>query len=158
MWNKIKPYVISVLAALGVGALSAFLSKDGMQMYQSYATKPPLSPPNILFPIVWSVLYVLMGISAAIVWKKRDVKPDIAYEGLKAYILQLVMNFFWSIIFFAMSAYWFAFVWLLIMEIIIIYMIAKFGKISPLAAYLQIPYALWCLFALYLNLMTAILN
>ena len=158
MWNKIKPYVVFVLIALGVGALSALLSKNGMEMYQNNAIKPPLSPPNILFPIVWSVLYVLMGISAAIVWTKRDIDPDMAYDGLKAYALQLVMNFFWSIIFFNMQAYWFAFVWLLLMEIIIIYMIVKFLRISPVAAYLQIPYALWCLFALYLNLMTAILN
>ena len=158
MWKKIKPYVISVLIALGVGALSGFLSKEGMELYQSNAVKPPLSPPEILFPIVWSILYILMGIGSAIVWVKRDVDPDIAYDGLKAYALQLIMNFFWSLIFFNMSAYWFAFVWLLIMEVVIIYMILKWRQISPLAAYLQIPYALWCIFALYLNLMTAILN
>lgn len=158
MWNKIKPYVISIAIALGVGALSGFLSKEGMELYQSNAIKPPLSPPAILFPIVWSILYVLMGISAAIVWTKRDIDTDSAYEGLKAYVLQLIMNFFWSLIFFNMRAYWFAFVWLLVMELVIIYMILKFRRISPLAAYLQIPYALWCVFALYLNAMTAILN
>ena len=158
MWKKIKPYVISVLIALGVGALSGFLSMEGMEIYQSNAVRPPLTPPSILFPIVWSVLYTLMGISAAIVWTKRDIDPDSAYDGLKAYVFQLIMNFFWSLIFFNMGAYWFAFVWLFIMEVVIIYMIVRFYSVSPLAAYLQIPYAVWCLFALYLNLMTAILN
>ena len=158
MWKKIKPYVISVAIALGVGALSGFLSKDGMEFYQNNAVKPPLSPPEILFPIVWSILYVLMGISAAIVWVKRDIDPDSAYDGLKAYAFQLIMNFFWSLIYFNMRAYWFAFVWLFVMELVIIYMILKFRPISSLAAYLQIPYALWCVFALYLNMMTAILN
>lgn len=158
LWNKIKPYVISILIALGVGALSGFLSRNGMEAYQLSATKPPLSPPDIVFPIVWSILYILMGISAALVFVNRDTDIESAYDGLKAYGLQLVMNFFWSLIFFNMAAYLFAFIWLLIMEIVIIYMILKFRKVSPLAAYLQIPYALWCVFALYLNLMTAILN
>lgn len=158
MWKKIKPYVISVAIALGVGALSGFLSKEGMEFYQNNATKPPLSPPEILFPIVWSVLYILMGISAAIIWVRKDIDIDSGADGLKAYTLQLIMNFFWSLIYFNMRSYWFAFVWLFVMEIIIIYMILKFRRISALAAYLQIPYALWCIFALYLNLMTAILN
>ncbi len=158
LWNKAKPYVISILIALGVGALSGFLSREGMEAYQLSAVKPPLSPPDIVFPIVWSILYTLMGISAALVFVNRDKDIEAAYDGLKAYALQLVMNFFWSLIFFNMGAYLFAFIWLLIMEIIIIYMILRFKKVSPLAAYLQIPYALWCVFALYLNLMTAILN
>ena len=137
MWNKIKPYVVFVLIALGVGALSALLSKNGMELYQNNAIKPPLSPPNILFPIVWSVLYVLMGISAAIVWTKRDIDPDMAYDGLKAYALQLVMNFFWSIIFFNLRAYLFSFIWLLLLAFIIAVMIYRFFKVSPVAAYIQ---------------------
>ena len=158
MWKKIKPYVISILIALGVGGLSGFLSREGMQIYQATAPKPPLSPPDIVFPIVWSILYILMGISSALVYVNREKNPTVAYEGLRAYALQLIMNFFWSIIFFNMQAYLFAFIWLLAMEIVIIYMIFKFRQVSPLAAYLQIPYAIWCVFALYLNFMTFIQN
>lgn len=157
-WNKKKPYIISVFIALLVGGVSALLSREGMRAYMTTATKPPLSPPDILFPIVWSVLYILMGIGATLVFTKRNISPDNAFDGLKAYVFQLAMNFFWSLIFFNMAAYLFAFIWLLIMEIVIIYMSAKFYKVSPLAAYLQIPYILWCLFALYLNYMTYLLN
>lgn len=157
MWKKLKPYVISVLIALGVGGLSALFTSGNMNIYDKIV-EPPLSPPGALFPIVWTVLYTLMGISAALVYVKGK-EEDIDISGaLGIYLLQLAVNFFWGIIFFNMQAYLFAFIWIILLWILIITMIKRFYEISPLAAYLQIPYLLWVTFAAYLNLAIYILN
>lgn len=157
MWNKIKPYVISVAIALGVGGLSALLTNGSMGIY-SEIVRPPLSPPSILFPIVWTILYTLMGIGAAIVYTKKDEQPQAVREALIVYAVNLFLNFFWSIIFFNMRAYLFAFFWLIALWIVILLMIVKFKKVNPLAAYLQIPYLIWVTFAGYLTLAIYILN
>ena len=109
MWKKIKPYVFSVIIALAVGGLSSILTRNNMEVYNNI-NRPPLAPPMILFPIVWSILFILMGISSAIVWVKRKDNSDAAIDALKTYALQLVVNFFWTIIFFNMQAYLFAFI------------------------------------------------
>lgn len=152
MWNKIKPYVISILIALFVGALSAFFTKDNMEIY-SQINQPPLAPPSFIFPIVWTVLFTLMGISSAIVYLKNT-----SSNALTVYAIQLVVNFLWSIIFFNFRAYLFAFIWILLLWILIVIMLYKFYKVNKLAAYLQIPYLLWVTFATYLNFMIFILN
>lgn len=157
MWKKIRPYVISILIALAVGGLSALLTKNSMAEYKNI-NQPPLAPPMVLFPIVWSILFILMGISSAIIYINRDTNPREAVSGLIIYALQLIVNFFWSIIFFNMSAYLFSFIWLLLLLALIIMMIIQFRKISPAAAYLQIPYMLWVIFAGYLNFMIYLLN
>ena len=157
MWKKIKPYVYSIIIALAVGFLSAMLTSGSMEAYRSIS-KPPLNPPMAVFPIVWSVLFILMGISSALIFTKRNEDKTKAYSALKTYGLQLAVNFFWSIIFFNMQAYLFAFIWLLLLLALIIIMIIQFKRICPLSAYLQIPYLLWVAFAGYLNLMIYILN
>ncbi len=157
MWKKIKPYVISILIALGVGGLSSFLTRSNMSIYEDII-KPPLAPPMLLFPIVWGILFVLMGIGSAIVYTRKDDLNEEVSSALKTYALNLIVNFFWSIIFFNMQAFLFAFIWLVILWIIILIMILKFKKISPIAAYLQIPYLVWVTFAGYLTLAIFILN
>ncbi len=157
MWRKIKPYVISIAIALGVGGLSALLTKGNMDIYNTI-NRPALAPPMIVFPIVWGILFVLMGISSAIVYTKRDENPDEVLDALKVYAFQLIVNFFWSIIFFNMQAYLFAFIWLLLLWVLIIIMIIRFKKVSKTAAYLQLPYLLWVTFAGYLTFMIWILN
>ena len=157
MWKKIKPYVISVAIALAVGGLSALLTKNNMSVYNNIE-RPALAPPMVVFPIVWSILFILMGISSAMVWVNREKDPDTAFAALRVYGMQLIINFFWSIIFFNMQAYLFAFIWLVLLWIFILVMIAQFRKISPLAAYLQLPYLLWVTFAGYLTLMIYQLN
>ena len=152
MWKKIKPYVISVAIALAVGGLSALLTKDSMDVYGTI-NLPPLAPPSWLFPVAWGILYVLMGISAAIVYTKDKDK-----KGLLIYTIQLGVNFFWSIIFFNMRAFLFSFLWLVLLWFLVAIMILQFRKTSNLAAYLQIPYLLWLTFAGYLNFMIYILN
>ena len=157
MWQKIKLYIISVLIALAVGGLSAFLTRGDMDLYENIVT-PPLAPPGILFPIVWSLLYILMGISAAMIWKERGSSPLAVQNALYTYATSLVLNFAWSIIFFKFGAFLLAFIWLILLFISIIATILKYRKIKPLAAYLQIPYAVWVAFAGYLNLAIYILN
>lgn len=157
MWNKIKPYVVSIAIALAVGGLSALLTKNNMEMYGNI-DKPPLSPPGWIFPIVWGILYVLMGIGSAQVYINRVGKEEDARSALFIYGLQLAVNFFWSIIFFNMQAFLFAFIWLIILWVLVIVMIIKFKRVNKTAAYMQIPYLLWVTFAGYLTLAVYILN
>lgn len=157
MWNKIKPYVVSIAIALAVGGLSALLTKNNMEMYGNI-DKPPLSPPGWIFPIVWGILYVLMGIGSAQVYINRVGKEEDSRSALFIYGLQLAVNFFWSIIFFNMQAFLFAFIWLIILWVLVIVMIIKFKRVNKTAAYMQIPYLLWVTFAGYLTLAVYILN
>lgn len=155
MLRKLKPYIAGILIPLAIGALSALLTRNNMEIYQSIK-KPPLSPPSVLFPIVWAILYILMGVGSTRIYLKRDsfdVKPC-----LWLYAVQLVMNLFWSIIFFNLRVYLFAFIWLCILLILIISMTVCFSRIDKPAAYMQIPYILWVAFAGYLNLFIYILN
>ncbi len=137
---------ISILIPIAVGLLSSFFS-GSMKLY-STIRKPAFSPPGILFPIVWVILYTLMGISSYLIYSSGHTGRD---RALRAYALQLAFNFFWSILFFGFSQYLVAFLWLLILIVLILIMIYRFYQISPPAAYLQIPYLLWCLFAACLN-------
>lgn len=157
MLKKLKPYIISVVIALAVGGLSAVVTSDSMDVY-SKINQPALSPPSILFPIVWTILFTLMGISAALIYSFRDTKRTDVTRALTVYGVNLAVNFLWSIFFFNMQAYLFSFIWLLLLLVVIAAMIVLFKKVSPLAAYLQIPYLLWVTFAGYLNLSIYLLN
>ncbi|MBR4723340.1 MAG: tryptophan-rich sensory protein [Clostridia bacterium] len=150
MLKKYKPYIIEILIALAVGGLSAYFTKNSMADFEALV-KPPLSPPGFLFPIVWAILFTLMGISAGMVYKSSGSVPFI-------YRLSLIVNFFWSIIFFNMEAYLFAFIWLLLLLVLIILTIIEYSKINKTAAYLQIPYLVWVAFAGYLNFFIWLLN
>ncbi len=153
--GKVKIYGISIALALGVGVLSALFTSMGMDRY-AMVEKPALTPPDIVFPIVWTILFTLMGISAARVWIASDMKEK--NGGLLLYLLQLSANFVWSILFFNFQAYGFAFFWILLLWVLILLMIIPFGKTDKIAAYLQIPYILWVTFAAYLNFMVWMLN
>jgi tryptophan-rich sensory protein len=155
-WNKWKPYVIWIAIAEGVGALSGFLSRSGMQIYAAQIEKPPLSPPALVFPIVWVILYALMGISAARIYNSPASAER--SRGLNLFIAQLVVNFFWSLIFFNAQAFGFAAIWLVLLWILVLWMILTFRKVDPLAAWLQVPYLIWLTFAAYLNLGVYLLN
>ncbi len=149
-------YVIGILIPLAVGGLAAFLTKDSMDIYKTIA-KPALAPPAILFPIVWTLLYILMGVGSTIIYNSDAVSQDKS-GALAIYALQLAVNFFWSIFFFNKRAFLLSFVWLILLWILIIAMIARFVKINKTAGYLQIPYLIWVSFAGYLNLAIYLLN
>lgn len=157
MLKKLKPFIISIAISLAVGGLSALLNRNNMDIYNTIKT-PPLSPPSILFPIVWTILYVLMGISAALIYNKRKINYNDVTSALFIYAISLFLNFWWSIIFFGGKLFFFAFIWILLLDISVISTIKRYNKISKIAAYLQIPYLIWIIFASYLNLAIAILN
>ena len=150
--KKIETIIISILIPLAVGAVSSFL---GGTMMEPDFIQPTFSPPGYLFPIVWTILYILMGISSYLIYISDSPWRT---PSLIIYAIQLVFNFFWSILFFRFSLYGLSFVWLLMLIGFIIIMIYLFSKVRPLAAYLQIPYLLWCLFAAYLNYAVYMLN
>ena len=138
-----------IAAAETAGILSAFFSREGMRIYRDTVEKPPLSPPAFLFPAVWSILYALMGIGAARVYEAGH-RP-VRNRALNVFVAQLVVNFFWSLIFFSAQAFGFALIWLLLLWTLIVTMTILFYKVDKPAALLQIPYLLWVSFAAYLN-------
>ena len=150
MNNKTRnAYGFWILLAEAAGALSGWLSREGSQTFSEIVPQPPLAPPAILFPIVWGILYLLMGIGAARI-SLTPPSPDRS-RGLNLFIVQLAVNFFWSLIFFNARAYGFALIWLLLLWVLVLWMILSFRKTDPLAARLQIPYLLWLTFAAYLS-------
>ena len=150
--NK-ETLIISILIPLAVGAVSSLLS--GTMMNNRSFTQPSFSPPSFLVPSVWTILYILMGISSYLIYISDSPLKSLA---LLVYAIQLFFNFFWSILFFRFSLYGIAFLWLLALIGLIVIMIYSFAKVRPIAAYLQIPYLLWCLFAAYLNYTIYTLN
>ena len=151
-----KTYVFWILLTEAVGALSGWLTKAATNSYTDTIVQPPLSPPAIAFPIVWGILFALMGIGAARIY--LTPASGARSRSLLLFFLQLLFNFFWSIIFFNFQAFGFAFIWLVILWILILLMILSFRKVDKLAAWLQIPYLLWVTFAVYLNLGVWLLN
>ncbi len=151
-----KTILLWVLAALAVGALAGLLSRSGMKAYEQTAQQPPLSPPMWLFPVVWTILYVLMGVGAGLV----ALAPDSAERrwSLNLMVTQLAVNFFWPLFFFNLQAYGFSLIWLALLWVLVLAMIFQMRKVVTLAAWLQIPYLLWLTFALYLNAGVWILN
>ncbi len=156
MESKTKKYTIGIAIPLAVGGLSALLTQSAMQKFNSL-NQPPLAPPSWLFPVVWTVLFVLMGIASSLVYM-ADVPQEQKKSALTLYGVQLAMNFLWSIVFFNFGAYLFAFVWLLALLAVIIATAVKFRKISEPAAWMLIPYILWVCFAGYLNFAIYLLN
>ena len=151
-----KTYAFWILLAEGVGALSGRLTREGTNVYQQTVVRPPLSPPAIVFPIVWSILFALMGIGAARVY--LSPASGVRSRGLLLFFVQLAFNFFWSILFFNLQAFGFAFLWLVALWLLIAWMTVTFWQADKTAALLQIPYLLWVAFAGYLNLGVWLLN
>jgi len=152
----VKKLLICIAIPLLVGIVSGLISRSGMETFNQI-TKPPLSPPAILFPIVWSILYTLMGIASYLI-VVSDADKTLKDNALTSYGLQLIVNFFWSIFFFNFGWYLFSFLWLVLLWVLILNCIFLFYGINKTAAYLMIPYLLWVTFAGYLNLAIYFLN
>lgn len=149
-----KPLLVITGGTLAAGALAAFLTGSPSASYQALI-KPALAPPAFVFPVAWTILYILMGISAWLIYETRQRGK---HSALKLYVLQLAVNLLWPMFFFGMELYLFSFFWLLLLLLLVILMILRFYPLSPKAAYLQIPYVLWLIFAGYLNLSIYLLN
>ena len=150
--SKFKIYTKSIFIPVAIGLLIGSITSSSMEY--NTLIQPVLAPPSILFPIVWTILYVLMGVSYGILESKSLVNTEINF----IYYLQLFVNSMWSIIFFTFEWRLFAFIWLLILILLIVMMIVKFYNKDKVAGLVQIPYLLWALFASYLNLSIYFLN
>ena len=151
-----KAYLIWILLTEAVGGLAALLTQESVRLYGSAIQTPPLSPPASVFPIAWTILYALMGVSAARIW----LLPGSAARraALRVYLLQLAVNFFWSLWFFNLQAFGFAFFWLVLLCALIVRMLLAFRELDAPAGWLQLPYLLWVFFAGYLNYGVWMLN
>ena len=150
--SKVKIFLKSILTPVIIGALvGLFISKS---MDYKYLEKPFLAPPGFLFPIVWTILYILMGISYGILKYKNLNDTKIK----KIYYSQLFVNALWSIFFFFLKWRLFSFFWIILLDFLVIIMISSFYKKNKLAGLLQIFYLIWILFASYLNISIYLLN
>lgn len=154
--SKWKTYAFWIFLSEAVGGLSGWLTRDGAEIYKRDVVKPPLSPPAIVFPIVWTALFALMGVGAARVFM---APPSLERtRGLRLFLVQLAFNFLWSILFFNLQSFGAAFLWLTALWILILWMTLTYCKVDRPAAWLQVPYLLWVAFAGYLNLGVWMLN
>ncbi len=149
MKETTKQLIKSLALPLLAGTISGLLSQGAMQNFQTIA-KPALSPPAWLFPVVWTILYTLMGYSAYLI-QTSTANAEKKSDALMLYRYQLIVNFLWPIFFFNFEWYLFSLVWLLLLWVLVFFMIRSFSKISKTAAYLNIPYLIWLTFAVYLN-------
>lgn len=145
-------YLKSILFSVIVGGVVGIIISNFMDY--SVLVKPPLAPPSILFPIMWTILYILMGISYGIIKQKSILDMDVQF----IYYLQLFVNALWPIFFFVFKIRLFSFFWIILLALLIFIMIVKFYQKNKLSGLLQIPYFVWVLFASYLNLAFYILN
>ncbi len=152
-WQKLA---ICILIPLAVGGLSAWLSRDGMMYYENLY-KPLLAPPGWVFPVAWTLLYILMGIASCLVYCGDASQPR-KKRALTVYAVQLGVNFVWPLLFFRFGLFWLAFFWLLLLCILVWACMVMFRYILPKAGNLLLPYLLWLLFAVYLNLGVCLLN
>lgn len=150
--NKIIKNIFYLFLPIILGSIVGFIISD----YIDYSTliKPPLAPPKILFPIAWSIIYLLMGISYYL-FKKKNIETK---KENYIYYLQLIINLLWSIIFFVFKLRFLSILWIILLDILVVYMIYKFYKKYKISAYLNIPYLIWILFATYLTIGIYILN
>lgn len=155
---KINKSLLAICIAIPllVGGAAAVFSGGGMKAFGDL-NQPLLSPPGWLFPVVWSVLYILMGIASYLVITSIS-SPETKEKALIVYAYQLVVNFLWPIFFFDFGWYFFSFIWILLLWLIVLVMLLRFYHISKAAGILIIPYLLWITFAAYLNLAIWILN
>ena len=151
---KLKKLLFYVVGTFLFGVIGALLGGGTSQIY-STLNKPPLSPPGIVFPIVWSILYLLMGIGAYFLSNERKVEIS---KLLKIYWIQLILNALWPLVFWRLQAFWLAAVIIIAILFLVVWLTLEAFKINKLSSYMFIPYIVWLLFALYLNIGIAVLN
>jgi translocator protein len=147
MWIK---FILSLLVPLAVGGFAGWLTSPEITGWYAGLNKPSFNPPNYLFGPVWTALYAMMGIAFFLVWK-ADADERLKKTAMVLFAVQLVLNFFWSLIFFNAHQVGWALVEIIVMWLFILLTIFAFGKISSLAAWLLVPYICWVSFATVLN-------
>jgi benzodiazapine receptor len=148
--------IVSLILPLGIGAFAGIFTMDAIPGWYETLNQPSFNPPNWVFGPVWTTLYLLMGISLFLIWKQRVSKER--NRAILVFMIQLILNFCWSFLFFYYHQLGFAFVEIVLLWLSIVTMILLFYKIKPLAAYINIPYLLWVTFATILNAAYYFLN
>jgi tryptophan-rich sensory protein len=162
-----KKTVREILFAIGlivlpliVGVISTFITGNAMMSFGEL-DQPPLAPPAWLFPVAWTVLYILMGVASLLIYRfepRNESEKKLQNAEIIVYFVQLFFNFMWTLLFFALGARWFALGWLIVMWLMVFALICMCKKNCRAAAWCLVPYIIWCTFATYLNVMIAILN
>ena len=155
MKKKTKTLLICLAIPISVGAVSGWLTRNSMDTFK-LLDKPPLAPPGWVFPVAWTILYVLMGIASYLVCTAKQ--SECRRDGLIVYAAQLAVNFFWPMFFFLGQWYFFSFVWLVLLWFLVLVTIRFFYAVNKNAGYLLIPYLAWVTFAGYLNFFISIMN
>ena len=161
--NKCRKFLIAagfILLPLVIGVVSSLVTGDAMMGFSKF-NQPPLAPPAWLFPVAWTILYILMGVASYLIYRispKNKVEEKLQKTESVVYFVQLFFNFMWTILFFKFELRWFAFGWLIVMWLMIFALIFMCAKNRKAAAWCLVPYIIWCTFAAYLNVMIAILN
>lgn len=151
-----KVYAVWIAICEAVGFLSGWLSREGQDIYNVTAVKPAITPPDWVFPVVWIILFALMGISAARVSLTPASKER--SRGLNLFTSQLIVNFFWPLFFFNLQAFEFSLIWLLLLLLLVVLTFLQFRKIDHLSGWVLIPYIVWLIFAVILNWRVSVLN
>lgn len=150
--EKIKMYALAIIIPLALGGIVGFITSGSMDYYM--LRQPALSPPAILFPIVWTILYILMGVSFGLLMDKGVLDDNAKW----IYYIQLFVNLVWPILFFTLKWRLLAFIWIIVLDFLVLTMVVKFYGKDKIAGLLQVPYLAWVLFATYLNLGVYLLN
>ncbi|MDO5519280.1 MAG: TspO/MBR family protein [bacterium] len=151
---KIKELIIAILIPLAVGGTAGLLTRNSMEDYQKL-NQPSIAPPGIVFPIVWTILFILMGIASYFVYTSSCKYRDL---GLKVYAIQLVINFFFNILFFTFQLFFFSFLWTILLLFVNLVMFQLFYKCNKIAGYLLLPYLAWNSFAILLSFLVYTVN
>ena len=154
---QIIPFIISLVITLGIGVVASLFTRPEIPGWYSTLEKPSFTPPNWLFPVAWTTLYILIAIAAYMVWKRRDGSP-IYKTTVIIYIMQLALNFSWSIVFFGMHQIAGGLIVITALLVTIVLNISWFGRFSKTAAWLLVPYLLWVSYATLLNISIVVLN
>lgn len=152
---RTKSFIKNLAIPLLIGALAGFLTNSDVKEFMATAKQPFFAPPGWIFPVVWTILYALMGFAAYIIENTSSPRKS---KALTLYYIQLFFNFVWSFIFFSANNYLFAFAWIIILWLLIIATILEFKMIKTRAAYILIPYLIWVTFAAVLNFSVYLLN
>ena len=150
--EKIKMYALAIIIPLALGGIVGFITSGSMDY--DMLRHPALSPPAILFPIVWTILYILMGVSFGLLMDKGVLDDNAKW----IYYIQLFVNLVWPILFFTLKWRLLAFIWIIVLDFLVLTMVVKFYGKDKIAGLLQVPYLAWVLFATYLNLGVYLLN
>lgn len=158
--KKLLSLIVFLALTLGLGSLVGLATTDSMDVWYKTLEKPSWTPPSYVFPVVWSILYIMIAIAGWIYWNKLTgtFKQKISDKGIKFYGIQLILNLVWSLIFFNLKSPWLAFIDICLLYVLIFPVMFIFKKKSKVAALLIIPYMLWVLNALGLNFTIALMN